>query len=453
MTQDAKAGHILIVDDDAGVLMAARLALRPHVDSVETFASPEGLDDLLATRSVDAILFDMNFSSGQHSGRDGLDWLDRLHRVDPTLSIVLMTAYGGVALAVEALKRGAVDFVLKPWQNEKLVATLQTAVALTRARRDATQAHLRQMESSVRTGEMVGASPALQKAYRLMQRAAPTDAGILLLGESGTGKALAAREIHRLSRRAAKPFVAVDLDGLAESRFEAELFGQKKGATAGADSDRAGRFQAADGGTLFLDEIGNLPAHLQRKLLSAIETQQVLPVGAVRPVPVDVRIIAASSRNPADLGREDIVRQDLLLRLRTVEIDIPPLRQRRDDIAPLLDHFLDFYARKHNVQRRRLAPDVLRRLEAYGWPGNIRELRFAAERATLLSGDDRLGVEDFPFLFEQAAPETADFDLDAIEKRTISRAMLHFNGNVSLAAEALGLTRPALYRRLEKHGL
>ena len=452
MTQDANGGHILIVDDDAGVLMAARLALRPHAESVETFLSPEGLDEVLATRPVDAILLDMNFSSGQHSGKDGLDVLNRLHRVDPTLSIVLMTAYGGVALAVEALKRGAVDFVLKPWQNEKLIATMTTAAALSRARRDAAQAHLRHLETSVRTGEMVGASGALQKAWRMMQRAAPADTSVLLLGESGTGKALAAREIHRLSRRAAKPFVAVDLDGLAESRFESELFGQKRGATAGAESDRAGRFQAADGGTLFLDDIGNLPQHLQRKLLTAIETQEVLPVGATRPVPVDVRVIAASSRNPSDLAREEVLRQDLLMRLRTIEIEIPPLRRRRDDIGPLLDHFLGFYARKHDVQRRRLPPDLLRRLEAYDWPGNVRELRFAAERATLLAGDDRLGIEDFPFLFGPTKDDD-EFDLEALEKRTIDRAMVRFNGNVSLAAAALGLTRPALYRRLEKHGL
>ena len=453
MIQNAGTGHILVIDDDPSILMAARMALRPHVESVETFASPEGIDDLLASRSVDAVLLDMNFSPGQHSGKAGLDWLDRLHRIDPTLSIVLMTAYGGVALAVEALKRGAVDFVLKPWHNEKLAATTGSAVALAQARRDAAQANLRHLEHSVRTGEMVGASSALQKAWRLMNRASPTDASILLLGESGTGKALAAREIHRLSRRAPGPFVAVDLDGLAESRFESDLFGQKQGATAGADSDRAGRFQAADGGTLFLDEIGNLPQHLQRKLLTAIETQQVLPVGASRPVPVDVRVIAASSRAPADLGRDEVLRQDLLMRLRTIEIEMPPLRRRRDDVAPLLDHFLGFYARKHGVQRRRVPPDLLRRLETYDWPGNVRELRFAAERATLLSGEDRLGTEDFPFLFGSTAMDETDFDLEAIEKRTISRAMTYFKGNVSLAAPALGLTRPALYRRLEKHGL
>jgi DNA-binding NtrC family response regulator len=454
MSDPARPGQILVIDDDPGVLMAARLALGPHVEHVETLSDPAGLEDALASRPIEAVLMDMNFTPGANSGREGLDWLDRLRALDPTLSVVVMTAYGGVALAVETLKQGAVDFVLKPWRNEKLIATVSAAAALTRAKRQTEQALLRGAEvAGARAREMIGGAPAFQRVLKLIRRAAPTDAPALILGESGCGKEAAAREIHRLSRRARQPFVSVTLGAVSEGHLESELFGHRRGAFAGADSDRAGRLQGADGGTLFLDEISLLPAHLQRKLLSVLERGEVTPLGAAKPTPIDVRLITASNLPLAALARDDTLPPELLLRLRTVEIALPPLRERREDIAALLEHFLAAYARQHNAPRRRLSPEALRLLEAHDWPGNIRELRHAAERAAIIGGDERLEPQDFPFLF--AAPATGaeeQFDLDQLEKETIGRAMVRFNGNISMAATALGLTRPALYRRLEKHG-
>lgn len=447
-------GHILIVDDDPGVLMAARLAVAPYVAQVETLATPDLLDEVVAASAVDVVLLDMNFSAGAHSGQDGLDWLERLRRVAPDVSVVMMTAYGGVALAVETLKRGAVDFVLKPWQNEKLVATVSAAVALAKARRETADLRLRNAEITGRAGELIGQAPSLQPVFKRLQRAAPTDTNILILGEAGVGKELVAREVHRLSPRSSQPFVSVDLSAVPEAAVESELFGHRRGAFAGADTDRAGRIQAANGGTLYLDEIGALPLHLQRKLLGVLDRREVVPVGAVIATAVDVRLVAGSHRPLADLEREDVFRRDLLDRLRMVEISVPALRDRREDIPLLLEHFLSFYARKHNVARRRLSPEVLRRLESYSWPGNIRELRHATERATLLVGDERLELQDFPFVFKRVSQssEPEIFELEEIEKQAIGRAMTHFNGNITQAATALGLTRPALYRRLEKHG-
>ncbi|ESQ88122.1 sigma-54-dependent transcriptional regulator [Asticcacaulis benevestitus] len=448
------SGHILIVDDDAGVCLAARLALVSHFTQIETFNAPDGLDEVIVSRDIDAILLDMNFRPGANSGQDGLDWLDRLHRLDPSLSIVMMTAFGGVTLAVETLKRGAVDFVLKPWQNEKLIATLSAAVALTHAKREAETLRLRGAESAIRPGMMIGNAPSLSPVLRHVRRIAPTDAIVSIVGENGTGKETMAREIHRLSSRSHLPFVAVDLGTVPEAFVESELFGHRRGAFGGADADRAGRYQAAHGGTLYLDDIGSLPLHLQKRLLHVIEHQEVLPIGATKPVKVNVRLIVSSQRPLNERVEAEMFRSDLSMRLDTVRICVPPLRDRREDIPALLEHFLSLYARKHNLPRRRASGDVLKWIESYDWPGNIRELRHATERATLLLGDERLHLEDFPFLFTSRTPasEGGSYNLDEIERVAIGRAMSDFDGNITLAATALGLTRPALYRRLEKHG-
>jgi DNA-binding NtrC family response regulator len=449
---------VIVIDDDPDVLTAARMALATAVASVEVLSSPTQLAEALAPVPADAVLLDMNFAVGAHSGREGLDWLARIHAIDPHMSVVLMTAFGGVSLAVESLKSGAVDFVLKPWQNDKLVATMSAAVSLAQARREAADLKARNTglarASSTPAGGIIGSAPALRRVFDLVRRAAPTDANVLILGESGTGKELTAREIHRLSPRAAQPFVSVDLGALPDALFESELFGHRRGAFTGADADRVGRIQAAQGGTLFLDEIGNLPLHLQRKVLTVLERREVLPVGATRPVPVDVRLVTATNRAPADLAREEVFRQDLLFRIKTVEIVLPPLRERREDIPALLEHFLAAYSRKYNVPRRRLSPQALAALEDYAWPGNVRELRHAAERATILATGEKLAPEDFPFLgAAPVAPSGGEFALDLIERSAIERALAHYNGNISQAAAALGLTRPALYRRMAKHGL
>ena len=454
----ARTGNLLIVDDNSDVLTAARLALAPHFEKVATLQNPERLSRTLDTLVPDAILLDMNFAPGERTGREGLDWLGRLRVAVPSASVVLMTAFGGVSLAVEALKNGAVDFVLKPWQNDKLVATMSAAVALSQARSRAAELQTRHdiliSESAPPKGELIGSAAALRQVFDIIGRAAPTDANVLVLGESGTGKELTAREIHRLSRRAREPFVSVDLGALPDSLFESELFGHKRGAFTGADSDRAGRIVAANGGTLFLDEIGNLPLHLQRKLLTVLERREVVAIGAANPTPIDIRLITATNRSSSELEDEEVLRQDLLFRIRTVEITLPPLRHRPEDIPVLLEHFLSVYARKYDVPRRKMSADALALLERYSWPGNVRELRHAVERATILANSDRLTPEDFPFAFQKSAPPldpAQDLDLERTEKRTIERALKLYDGNISQAAAALGLTRPALYRRMSKH--
>jgi DNA-binding NtrC family response regulator len=447
----ANNGILLIVDDNSDVLTAARLALAPYFEKVVTLQNPDHLLGTLDRLVPDAILLDMNFAPGERTGREGLDWLRRLRVAVPTASVVLMTAFGGVSLAVEALKNGAVDFVLKPWQNDKLVATLSAAVALSKAR---ARTDILISESAPSKGELIGSAVALRQVFDIINRAAPTDANVLVLGESGTGKELTAREIHRLSRRAREPFVSVDLGALPDSLFESELFGHKRGAFTGADADRAGRIVAANRGTLFLDEIGNLPLHLQRKLLTVLERREVVAVGAVNPTPIDIRLITATNRSSSELEDEGVLRQDLLFRIRTVEITLPPLRHRAEDIPALLEHFLSIYARKYDVPRRKISADALALLEKYAWPGNVRELRHAVERATILADSDRLLPEDFPFAHQRPGPtldSAEDLDLERTERRTIERALKLYDGNISRAAAALGLTRPALYRRLSKH--
>ena len=452
-----KTDILLICDDDPDVLTAARLALQPLGRTIETAGSPADLRTRLDHGPVEALLLDLNFTRGAADGAEGLALLDGIRRDDPTLSVVLMTGFGTVGLAVEALKRGAVDFVLKPWQNDKLIATLSAALSLTRAKRETRDLQRRQKgltAEAPETAGIIGRSPSMMRIFEMVRRAAPTDANILLLGESGTGKEVMAREIHRQSRRAHGPLVAVDLGAVPETLFESELFGHRRGSFTGAHSDRVGRVEAAHGGTLFLDEIGNLPMHLQGKLLTVLERRDVIPIGANRPIPVDIRLISATNRSAADLTREELFRQDLLFRIKTVQIVLPPLRERRDDIAPLLEHFLALYARKHHVPRRRLSPELLALLEEHHWPGNVRELRHAAESATILANGEKLQADDFPITLS-APGESGEpgFDLDTVERQTIRRALLHFAGNVSLAATALGLTRPALYRRMAKYGL
>ncbi|MFT4075123.1 MAG: sigma-54 dependent transcriptional regulator [Asticcacaulis sp.] len=447
-------GHILIVDDDEGVLLAARLALSPYFTQVETSSTIEGIDDRIDREAFDAVLLDMNFRPGANSGRDGLDLLTIFHRLDPKLSIVMMTAYGGVSLAVETLKAGAVDFVLKPWQNEKLVATITAAVALTTAKREADSLKLRHHESTLRPGEMVGSSAEHQKVMRQLRRVAPTETNVLVLGEPGSGRETIARELHRLSVRQNAPFVAIDVTSVPEGLLESELFGHRRGAFPGADTDRAGRLQAANGGTLYIEDIVALPLHIQRKLSATIDRGEVTAIGSSRHVAINVRLVAATQRKKEDIENGDFFHPGLLMRLRTVEIQVPPLRERRDDIAPLMEHFLAAFARRHNLPRRRMPAELLKWIEDYRWPGNIRELRQAAERATLFVGDESLRLEDFPFLFAHSARTSSveSFNLEEIERQAIARAMSHFNGNITMAAAALGLTRPALYRRLEKHG-
>ncbi|HVV82064.1 MAG TPA: sigma-54 dependent transcriptional regulator [Kofleriaceae bacterium] len=456
--------RILIVDDDHDILTAARLLLKRQVDVVAT-SDPSRIPSLLAEQPFDVVLLDLNFVTGVRSGREGLTWMTRVHQADPDAVVVLMTAYTAFDTAVEAMKLGAFDFVAKPWQNEKLIATVRAAIEHRRSRVEAARLKRQNRELAAElsrpSSELVlGESPAMRRVLELVARAAPTDANVLILGENGTGKELVAREIHRRSARADAVFMSVDLGAVTESVIESELFGHRRGAFTGASEHRIGRFQAADRGTLFLDELGNVSRHLQAKLLTALERREVVPVGANAPVPIDVRVISATNVARKDLEDETAFRQDLLYRLNTVEIVVPPLRERREDIPLLADHFLRLYARKVGRPVRRIADDALAAMVAYPWPGNVRALRHALERAVILSDGDTLRLGDFPLpavaarVPEAAAagPPTAA-TLAELERQAIVAALARHGGNISHAAHELGITRTSLYRRMEKHGL
>jgi DNA-binding NtrC family response regulator len=448
----------VVVDDDPDIALAARLALRDLFERVERLSSPAELLSFVKRESPDAILLDLNFERGATDGREGLDNLARVMELDPDSAVVIITAHGAVSVAVEAIKRGASDFVAKPWSNERLAATVRSAAALRRSRIDTRVERSRVVELGQSADTpLLGESESMRRVHSLIERAAPTDANVLILGENGTGKEIVAREIHRLSRRNDQPMVSIDLGATAESLFDSELFGHAKGAFTGAAGERIGRLKAADHSTLFLDEIGNLPLHLQPKLLTALEQRQVVPVGANRPVRIDVRVVAATNLTGDQLSDEKRFRQDLLFRLNTIEIELAPLRERRDDIPLLLDHYLRLYARKYDKPDRDLPPALLAGLMRHDWPGNIRALRHAAERAVIMAEGDTYRAEDFPLPARPDAPAVpivgANLNLDQLEKQMIERALRMHHFNISLAAGELGLSRGALYRRMEKHGL
>jgi DNA-binding NtrC family response regulator len=448
----------VIVDDDPDIALAARLALRDLFKEIATLPSPQQLPDFVKSKSPDAILLDLNFERAATDGSEGLDYLARIMTTDPEAAVVIITAHSAVSVAVEAIKRGASDFVAKPWSNERLAATVRSAAALRRTKLEARLERGRSSELA-HNGDMplLGESDGMQRVRALIDRAAPTDANVLILGENGTGKEIVAREIHRKSRRGDRPMVSIDLGATAESLFESELFGHSKGAFTGATSDRMGRLKAADHSTLFLDEIGNLPLHLQPKLLTALEQRRVVPVGANRAVPIDVRVVAATNLTAERLSDETRFRQDLLFRLNTIEIHLPPLRARRDDIPLLLVHYLKLYERKYDRPERQVPQDVMDDLVKHDWPGNVRALRHAAERAVIMADGASYRLDDFPL---PTRPEgtlislaSGSLNLDQLERQMIERALRMHHFNISLAASELGLSRGALYRRMEKHGL
>ncbi|MGZ8350907.1 MAG: sigma-54-dependent transcriptional regulator [Allosphingosinicella sp.] len=461
-------GRCIIIDDDPDILLSARLLLRSLFREVADFQAPDAALAAMDQERPDVILLDANFGRGATDAAEGFHWLAEILKRDPEAVVVMITAHAGVQIAVEAMKRGATDFVSKPWSNERLLATVRTAAALRTTREEAVTERKRVAAVAAPTagGEipLLGRSPAMARVYSLVERAAPTEANVLILGENGTGKELVARELHRRSRRADQVLVSVDLGAVAENLFESELFGHVKGAFTDARNDRIGRMQAANGGSLFLDEIGNLPLHLQPKLLTALEQRQVIPVGANKPVPIDVRVIAATNCPAEQLSDEGRFRQDLLFRLNTVEIELPPLRERREDIGLLVDHFVAFYSKKYGKPVRHIPDEVEHALEAYDWPGNIRALRHAAERAVILADGDNFTAADFSlsrgaFGARPSAPAPVnaaardDLNLERAEKQMVEQALKKHSYNISLAAAELGLTRASLYRRMEKHGL
>jgi DNA-binding NtrC family response regulator len=455
-------GHILVVDDDEDILMASRLLLRRQFAEVVVCNKLEQIPNHLAANQFDAVLLDMNFGPGESSGAQGLEWLQRILVIDPNLVVVMITAHGSVDTVVEAMKLGATDFVAKPWQNEKVVATLSAAVELHQRRVEANtlkQTNQTLVEAITRPGDqIIGTSGAMNEVLSLVSRAAPTDANVLILGENGTGKELIAREIHRQSTRSDKVFISIDLGAVSETLFESELFGHKKGAFTGASKDRPGRFQIADGGTLFLDEIGNLALHLQTKLLSALAQRVVTPVGSDRGQQVDVRVICATNVPRTELADENRFRQDLLFRLNTVEITLPPLRDRRTDIFPIATHYAALYAKKYGKPEKRFTESAREALEAYTWPGNVRALRHAIERAVILSVHNEFEPSDLQLNpLSSVAPAMVgnppQLNLEQLEKTTIEEALRKHAFNISKASRELGLTRASLYRRMEKHDL
>jgi len=451
--------RILVVDDNEDILQAARLLLKRHFAAVQTLSDPAHLTTLAKRGSFDVLLLDMNFTPGADSGEEGMARLAEVLEIDPGAVVVMITAHGDVELAVEAMKKGAADFVTKPWENERLLATLMAALNLRRSRLEASE--LRQRNSGLAAATrsesgMIGTSPAMLRVFGAIRRTAPTQANVLILGENGTGKELAAREIHRLSSRASEVFLRVDMGALSPQLFESELFGHRRGSFTDAKQDRTGYFRAATGGTLFLDEIGNVPLTLQSKLLTVLERREVVPVGAEKPEPIDVRLVCATNMSRERLADENLFRPDLLYRVNTVEITLPPLRERPEDIPLLLEHYAALYSQKYNLPTKRLSAALIDKLSGWAWPGNVRALRHAIERAVILSEGELLDVVDFPLAESGrgvgAAPSGVS-PLDEVEKAAIIRALERHQNNVSRAAEALGLTRASLYRRMEKYGL
>ncbi|TQV72592.1 sigma-54-dependent Fis family transcriptional regulator [Exilibacterium tricleocarpae] len=469
---------ILIVDDDEDILTAGQLLLKRHFGTVVTCNRPEHIPQAMAERTFDAILLDMNFSPGASSGEQGFVWLQRIRDIDPDAVVVVITAHAGVDIAVEAMKHGATDFIAKPWHNEKVVATLSAAVQLRHSRSEASRlkrSNQLLVEAAGGAGQnLLGNSPAMAAVHSMIRRTAPTDANVLILGENGTGKELVARELHQQSLRRGNVFMSVDLGSVSATLFESELFGHHKGAFTGAGKDRIGRLVAASGGTLFLDEIGNIPLHLQAKLLTVLEQRQVTPLGSNQAIAIDVRVVAATNLSREALNDGEKFRQDLLFRLNTVEITLPPLRQRAEDIPEIAIHYARLYARKYRKPEKSFSAAALSAARAYTWPGNVRALRHAVERAVILSEGKQFetadlqldsvpaGGESFAGNIGRAAgsaathsatgPAAGDLHLESMEKRLVQAALQRHSYNISKAAKDLGLTRAALYRRMEKYG-
>jgi DNA-binding NtrC family response regulator len=455
-----KTGRVLIIDDNQDILQAARLFLKQHTTLVHTENDPKSIPACLKNEAYDVVFLDMNFAKGATSGQEGFYWLDRILEIDPSIIVILITAFGDVDMAVRAIKEGATDFILKPWQNEKLLATFSTALKLRRSRLEASSLRSRQKQLSADLDQpfhdFIGVSPAMEQVFEIIQKVGQTDANVLILGENGTGKELVARALHRHSPRSGEVFISVDMGALSETLFESELFGHVKGAFTDAHEDRAGRFEIASGGSLFLDEIANLTLTLQSKLLRVVETRTITRLGSNKTIDVDVRLICATNMPIQEMVARKEFRQDLLYRINTVELKIPPLRERPEDIPLLIEHFLNVYSKKYKKNIKRLNITTLKKLEKYHWPGNVRELQHAIERAIIMSEDQVLQPTDFFFASTEGGANGVVFDnynLDNIEKTIIRKAISKYGGNISHAAKELGLSRTSLYRRLEKYGL
>lgn len=453
-------GRILIIDDNTDILFALKLLLKPYANYIHTESSPNNIPTLLKENSFDVIFLDMNFTKDAISGQEGFFWLEKILEIDPNAIVLFITAYGDIDRSVMAIKAGATDFIIKPWQNEKLIATLSSAFKLRESQSKVADLQLKQQElNSINDqpfADFIGASPEMQNVFRTIEKVANTDANVLILGENGTGKELVARALHRYSHRNKESFISVDLGSITESLFESELFGHVKGAFTDAKTDRPGRFEIASGGTLFLDEIGNLSLPFQSKLLTTLERREVTRVGSNKAKPIDIRLICATNMPIYEQVSDDVFRQDLLYRINTVEIELPPLRNRIEDIPLLTDHFLKLYQKKYKKQLCKITKGVIKKLSAYHWPGNVRELQHVLERSVIMCDGSNITEDDIQISNRNSKKNGFEFEtyhLDTIEQEVIKKVLRNHQGNISKAASDLGLTRTSLYRRMEKYGL
>ena len=448
-------GNILIVDDNKSILSALEILLSPEFQTVTTLPDPNLIPSELRKRDYNLVVLDMNFNAGINTGNEGIYWLGRIRESNPEISVVMITAYGDVELTVKALKAGATDFVLKPWDNAKLLATLKSALQLNLSKKEVCQ--LKEKEKGLKNEInreqkfIVGSSPQLMQVMNLVRKVAKTDANVLITGENGTGKELIAQEIHRFSNRSNEVLVSVDMGAVTETLFESELFGHVKGAFTDARESRPGKFEVADKGSLFLDEIGNLSFHLQAKLLAAIQNRQISRIGSNQTIPVDIRLICATNKNLESMIKEGLFREDLLYRINTIQIEVPPLRERGNDVLVLADFFLKKYTSKYNKPSLKINQQARDKLLKYNWPGNIRELQHTVEKAVILSDNNILKPEDF-FMRPVSGIQNhaTELTLEEMEKRMISQAIEKNQGNLSAAAGQLGITRQTLYNKMKR---
>jgi len=445
-----KKTHILVIDDDADVLTAMRLLLKPLVKEIVTTTNPSNIDLQAESKKYDVIILDMNFNGLVNTGNEGIFWLNKIKRSSPDTAVILMTAYADIDLAIRGLKEGAADFLVKPWKNDKVVNTITSLVKSGKEKKK------KQQTFQASSQPIVGESDAMEDVFTKIQKVGPTDANVLILGENGTGKDLIARSLHENSHRKNKPFIKVDVGALTSSLFESELFGYKKGAFTGANEDRQGRFEAANGGTLFLDEIGNISLGQQVRLLTVLQNRQVTPLGSNKPIDIDIRLICATNESPEALADEKKFRKDLIYRINTLDITVPPLRERGSDILLLAKHFVGIYEEKYNKGPFELSSGFVKKLNSHDFPGNVRELQYILERSVIMTDGLELTPEDLVFSsiersVSTPAPQTTN--LDDLEKNTILKVLEKNKGNISKSAKELGITRAALYRRLDKYEL
>ncbi len=451
-------GSILIVDDDKDVLHTANIILKPHFAKVKTLDSPLLVEDLLKSEAIDVVVLDMNFSTGNTDGQEGMAVLKKIKSIDPNVEVLINTAYGDIGLAVEAMKAGAIDFLTKPWEKEKLLSTVKSCFRLSQSNKQVKKlkhkTSILQNELNKPYQQIVSKSKEMNQIFSLIEKVANTDTSVLILGENGTGKELVARAIHQQSHRRNESFIKVDLGAISESLFNSELFGHKKGAFTDAKEDRAGRFEIAHGGSLFLDEIGNIPPEMQVKLLSVLQQREVYRTGSNQAIPIDIRLICATNKHIDEMVANNQFRQDLLYRINTVEITLPPLRERTEDIPEIANHYLSIFSQKYQKGNLKVAASTMKKLKEYHWPGNIRELQHAVERAVIMSNSSSLSTHDFLLKNNESnklGTSLQTLNIETLEKQAIEIAIHKSEGNLTKASELLGIGRTTLYRKLTRY--